>query len=124
MKFDNPNEITGKQYIQGYVASSYEVNVARALDTCKIQYIFQYTISEGYRRRGGQVLDFLAFTKPKYTPIEVNGDYWHRDKTVEFYLEVETNRILKSYCFPLVIFWGEDSKNYEDALRKVRRTFK
>jgi hypothetical protein len=112
-----------KQYIQKLEASSYEVNWAMALDTLKIGYVFQYSISGGFRLRGGQVLDFLVLTKPMYTPLEVNGDYFHRDAKEEFENEVEINRIFKGTCFPLITAWREDSETYEAALKRARREF-
>jgi len=66
--------------IQGVMAGSQnEVNVAAALDKLGLQYQFQYSWGGG-RVLGGQVIDFIVYTKPKPTPVYVQGSYWHGGK--------------------------------------------
>lgn len=42
-----------------------------------LQFSYQHEIAGGRRRRGGQVLDFLVFTNPLMTPVNIVGEYWH-----------------------------------------------
>lgn len=63
------------------VGSSYEANVADALDKLGWPYYYQYSVNNGRRRRGGLVLDFLILTRPLRTPLYVNGGYWHSLRT-------------------------------------------
>src|SRR5512145_3073504 len=64
--------------VRGKRATSYEANVAAALDKFGISYLFQVDYWGGRTLAGGMVLDFLAFTVPLPTPIFVNGDYFHQ----------------------------------------------
>ena len=109
--------------VQGKSATSYEYNVAKALETVDLPYMFQYQLFGGRARRGGIVLDFLVFTRPLSTPVFVNGGYWHSgQKRSED--ELEQNLVFyyaKGEFQKPVIFWDEDCKTEEAALNAVRR---
>ncbi len=116
-----PSSNAGRLTVHGGHASSYEVNVARALDTLGYQYIFQYDILGGRRLRGGSVIDFLVFTVPLPTPIFVNGDYWHTDRTQEFYQKALVEDALRGQANPVIVLWGRDCSTYAAALSALRR---
>jgi len=105
--------------VQGSNASSYEYNVAKALYKLDIPFVFQYEVINR-RVRGGQVVDFLALTRPLATPIEVNGDYWHRNSDEEYRQTIEINNALRGQANELLIMWGKDSATYGDALSFLR----
>ena len=107
--------------VQGGHASSYEYNVARALDKLGFGYVFQYDIQGGRRLRGGLVVDFLVFTMPLSTPIMVNGDYWHRDESKEFYARATIDNALRGEANPVITLWGFETETYEAALSTLRK---
>ena len=59
------------------IGSVQEWRFILALLFYKLDFAYQYEIAGGRARRGGQVLDFLVFTKPLYTPVHIVGEYWH-----------------------------------------------
>lgn len=59
------------------VGSVQEWRFILALEHYKFQYEYQVPIAGGRTRRGGQVLDFMVYTEPLYTPISIVGEYWH-----------------------------------------------
>jgi len=59
--------------------SSYEYNIAQALDKYGWEYYYQLAVFGGTDVRGGQKLDFLVFSRPFATALSVIGGYWHRD---------------------------------------------
>jgi hypothetical protein len=59
--------------------SSYEWNISQALDRYGWRYYYQLSVMGGSNVRGGQVLDFLIFTRPFAVALQVIGGYWHRD---------------------------------------------
>ncbi len=78
VQFKEPKDEEIIQPVQGQIPSSKEEYwVALALERLGIAFIYQYSISGGRSVRGGQVIDFLAYTVPLPTPIFVQGEYWH-----------------------------------------------
>ena len=104
-------------------ASTYEFNVAYALEILKLLFGFQVSIAGGRGVAFGLVLDFLVETVPRPTPLWVHGDYWHmgdkrakdlrQQHTVSEYLGGEVN--------PHVELWSDQTKTKEAALLYVRQ---
>lgn len=113
---------TDKYMVAGKSASSYEYNVAKALDRVPVEYEFQVPLFGGKQMRGGKVLDFLVGTKPLPTPLFVNGDYWHREPQTEL-LYLVAIRGIKGWAEP-VIFWKKDCDKEDVAWSRVLETFK
>lgn len=112
-----------KQYVvDGKSASSYEYNVAKALNKLPIEYEFQVSLYGGKQMRGGKVLDFLVATKPMPTPLFVNGNYWHRDTSTEL-LYLVAIRGIKEWAEP-VIFWKKDCDNEDVAWGRILEIFR
>ena len=64
--------------IQGKTPDSIEeYRMSVALDKAGLKYDFQYPVAGGSRLRGGTTIDFLVHTAPLYTPLFVDGEYWH-----------------------------------------------
>ena len=64
--------------IQGQIpGSNEEWLVSLALDRLGLRYTYQYSINGGASVAGGQIIDFVVWTVPAPTPVEVQGDYWH-----------------------------------------------
>lgn len=59
------------------IGSVQEWRMALALDYYKLDYSYQVDVAGGRTRRGGMVLDFMVYTKPLYTPVNIVGVYWH-----------------------------------------------
>jgi hypothetical protein len=110
-------EVLGKR------ATSYEYNVAMAMNYYKIGYIFQVQYFGGRRLRGGFVVDFMAFTVPFPTPVWVNGNYWHSGPRAleDFFQQALVGEALAGEIQRPVIFWGEDSYTFDAAKLAVRR---
>jgi len=64
--------------VQGIMPGSInEWYTALALDKLEIPYSFQFPLDGGRGLRGGQVIDFVAWTALGGIPIFVQGAYWH-----------------------------------------------
>jgi hypothetical protein len=51
--------------------------VAKALWQLNLDFLYQFNLFGGRGVRGGQVLDFLVFTQPLSTALQIFGQYWH-----------------------------------------------
>jgi len=109
--------------VQGKSASIYEYYVAVALDKLNLVFDFQVSIAGGRVLKGGQVIDFIVYSALP-TPLEVNEEYWHRNKQLEDLQMVQINAYLepKGYA-PLIILWGEDVETQQKADESVREVF-
>jgi len=114
-------ERAGSYEVQGQRATDLEWRVALALEKLKLPYMFQFSLGGGRTKRGGVILDFLVFTAPLATPLEVMGQYWHRgayqseDKLKE--------AILRNYgSFAEVVYlWQGELQTISDAHKAVKR---
>ncbi len=63
--------------IQGRTPHSVqEWYVSQALKQLKFNYVYQYSIANGENVAGGYLIDFLVYTDPQPTPLEVHASYW------------------------------------------------
>jgi hypothetical protein len=106
-------------YVMGIKASSYEYNVAWAAEKIGIEFDYQVPIDGGRWKPGGQVLDFDFHTTPLWTPVEVNGDYWHRDALTELRLEMAINDYFAGRRNKLEIMWQSDCDTPEHARQSL-----
>ena len=98
------------------VGSSYEANVADALDALGWDYWYQYPVAGGRERRGGIVLDFLIWTRPAATPVWVNGRYWHARRAEQDRLQqAKIKSLLRFSSTDPLIMWDEDCETYDAA---------
>jgi hypothetical protein len=111
--------------VRGKRATSYEYNFASALDRYELGYLFQVSYWGGRSMRGGLVLDFLVFTQPLYTPVWVNGDYWHRGGRAQedFLQQALLDAFSQGQLAPAKTYWGKDCDSYEAAVATVRKDF-
>jgi len=111
-----------KKPIQGQMPDSKEEYwVALALYKYQIPFQFQFELFHGKDRRGGLVVDFVVWN-PRFTPLLVHGNYWHRnelqggDKTaliaIASYFNIAVDNI--------PILWGSDAQTKEDVFAWVR----
>ena len=107
-------------------ASEYEYFVALALEKLDIEYKFQINLLGGRKIKGGFIVDFLALTVPKPTPIWVHGEYWHRGKAREKDLLhlVLLDAMFRGKFNPAIILWGEDLQTEEQAYVAVKKELK
>jgi hypothetical protein len=103
-------------------ASQPEFFTAKALDYWGLDYLFQVDYFGGRRTRGGFVVDFLVFTKPRPTPVWINGEWFHKGQqlTLDYLQQI----ILQSFqdVNPAIIFWAKDVASFDLAKVKVRQT--
>ena len=105
-------------YQRVHRATLNEYNVALALQTCDLLFMFQVDFFGGRSLRGGQVLDFLVFN-PMPTPVQVFGDHWHEGQlgTEDSY---KLSLIQEQYGRDVVIFFQLDTDTYDHALAAVK----
>lgn len=116
-----PNEPTG--LIQGREPGSVqEWRVAQALGRIKMRFIYQFEIFDA-SVRGGIILDFLVQTNPLATPLEVDGQYWHRGErsSKSIMRQVILDDYFRGKAQPLVVLYGKDLATPGLADSAVRR---
>lgn len=103
--------------------SKQELYVAWALNKLKLNYKYQFSVKGGRSRRGGQVIDFMVYTLPLWTPVYVQGMYWHRDakRNADKLKMNEVKVILRGRIKEPLELWEEDLQSAEMALETVRR---
>jgi len=91
--------------VHGYpVGSKEEARIAVAADQQGREYAYQKSYFGGRDIRGGQVLDFLFYTKPKPTPLFVQGEYWHgRDSESDLKVAQFAHETSKFYNPPVEV---------------------
>jgi hypothetical protein len=111
-----------QMFIQGKKATTPEWRIGKALDKMGLTYKFQYSILGG-RNPGGQVLDYYIYTVPLPTPLNVNGDYWHRlNKSYRDNLKAnQTNELFNNAANPLVIAWEHDLGSIDEAEATLKK---
>src|SRR3990167_8914356 len=104
--------------VQGKQASSYEYNVAWALEKTEIPYIFQFEFFGGRDVRGGLVVDFLALTHPLSTPIWCNGGFWHKGKRAaeDEYQQTLLFFVARGELNRPVVLWDNDVRTNVPAM--------
>lgn len=111
--------------VAGKSATSYEYNVAKALDTINLPFIFQVSYLGGRTLRGGVVLDFLVLTDPLSTPCWVHGEHWHsgKQRTIDLMKQAVLDFYTRGELALPVVLYGELVDTEEKALATVRRVF-
>jgi len=106
--------------IQGKVPDSKEEYwVAQALYKYDIRFDYQWVIDGGTSRRGGLIVDFVVWN-PMMTPLEVNGDYWHRGE-MDGSNKLDLIAIQQHFHKEPIVMWGEDMETPEDVEQFVRQ---
>lgn len=121
-----PSNAPARYLVRGKKASSYEYNVAVALDKYGLGYLFQVSYWGGRRLRGGIILDFLVFTVPMPTPLWVNGDYFHKggkQATIDYLQHILLDLATQGRWRPAVVLWGKDTETIEAADASVKKIF-
>jgi len=109
--------------VQGQMPDSKEEWwVSKALYRYQIPFQFQWEIFGGRDRVGGLIVDFVVWN-PRFLPLLVNGNYWHRgqlkggDRTklvaIASYFNIGLDDIL--------ILWADDVQSEEDVFAWVRK---
>ena len=97
--------------------STYEWNMARALWFYGWEdFLYQLALKGGYDIRGGLVLDFLVPTVPLWTPLPVDGGYWHESPTEERLRDDELLEALRNKGYKV-------RSDFEHAVDKNAATF-
>lgn len=111
-----------EMFLQGKKATAPEWRVGMALNRRGIKYDFQKPLLGG-RVSGGVVLDFFIYTVPLPTPLNVNGDYWHRlAKSYSDNLkESRTNEALGHAANLMVVVWESDIPSIDAAYIELEK---
>ena len=105
--------------IQGKTPDSKEEYwVAQALYKFDVQFDYQWEIDGGSSRRGGLIVDFVVWN-PMITPLEVNGDYWHKGE-MDGSDKLDLIAIQQHFKKEPIIILGEDMESPEDVEQYVR----
>jgi len=119
---DSKEPPVSAMFVQNQKATAPEWRVAQALNRRGIGYDYQKEIMGG-RDPGGVVLDFYVYTVPLPTPMNVNGDYWHRlSKNYSDTLkEARTNAAMGQSANQMVVVWERDLGSVDDAYVELGR---
>ena len=111
--------------VQNKTATSYEYNVAFALDKLQLPYMFQFAFFGGKSVRGGIVVDFLVLTNPLSTPVWINGGFWHKGKRAveDSYQQALLYFVARGELNRPITLWDPDVITKEAALSACRREF-
>ena len=114
--------VLGYLTIKNKHASQPEYFVGKALEYWGLDFLFQVDYFGGRRIRGGFVLDYLVFTKPRPTPVWINGEYFHRGQalTKDFLQQIVMSNFQD--VNPPLIYWAKDVATFDMAKVKVRQT--
>jgi len=100
-----------------------------SISLIKYGWVFDYQVPffGGKNKSGGFVMDFIVHTVPKFTPLQVNGEYWHsgaqadRDKLNDALLHSR----LRGQYMETVTLWGSQLTDQDETdkaiLEKVGR---
>jgi hypothetical protein len=111
------------EYIQGTpVGSIPEARVAVALDRLKLKYDYQYDVFGGRRWRGGQIVDFMVYTKPLPTPLYVQGMYWHGTQKLgeDRLKQIEVTRLFKGQINDPLLVWENHISNVDEVYQYLK----
>ena len=107
--------------------STYEWNIAQALDKYGWEYYYQLAVFGGNDVRGGQTLDFLVFSRPLATALSVIGGYWHRNSQVEQMKNTRMIQGLRARGYyvnnEVARAFDENAATPEDAAAYIYKTF-
>lgn len=111
--------------IQGlYPDSKEEVIFATALDSLKVEYVYQLPVQGGRTRRGGSVVDFyVSDTAPNPVAVQIEGSYWHpQGSQEEDFQRQQLERWLRFRGARLVTIRIDDGAlaSVESAMRFIR----
>ena len=107
--------------VQGSKATDIEWRVAVVLERLGLDFKYQYPLRGGRSVRGGIVLDFLVFTVPLRTPLDIRGDYWHQPRQrVDDDLGLALAMSRGRFAEPVIIYGGE-LQTMEQAYSSVKR---
>ena len=116
---DLPTEVQGKP-----VPGAFEAIVSKALETMGWDFEYQYPVFGGRRVKGGIVLDWLVYTKPRPTPLFGQGKYWHnlgqRPETDRIQMAKLRSR-LRRYFAPAKEIWDYEAPDVDTAMRNLTR---
>jgi hypothetical protein len=121
--FDEKDEENLPMIIKGQPADSKEeARAALALEYWGIDFIFHYQFNGGTQVRGGQVIDLIAKTVPLWTPIYINGEYWHGStkKYEDTIKQREFTRATRGSFLPPKIIWDYELTSIEHARATIK----
>lgn len=108
-------------FIQGIMPGSIqEYRVAKALDRLGIRYQYQVEIGGGRTVRGGQIVDFVAYTYPLPTPIQIFGEYWHKSSILERFKDIEIKRYFNHQVADTVALYSNLLDTAENTYNVVK----
>lgn len=105
--------------------SKNELYLAMALDRMGLGYDFQVPIpGVPSGAKGAYRIDFIVYTMPTPTPIEVEGEYWHGTgtrKTESEYRREKINHIYKGQMRRILVAPGRETNTLNGAMNFLWR---
>jgi hypothetical protein len=103
------------------VDSIQEYYIARGLDKMNLEYAYQYYLG-GAGIRGSQIIDFLVYTDPKPTPLQVQGEYWHGGVRAadEALKEADINARMRGTWANVIMIYENECSTEEQAFKTLQ----
>jgi hypothetical protein len=103
------------------VDSINEMFIALGLDKMKLEYAYQYYLG-GAGIRGSQIIDFLVYTDPKPTPLQIQGEYWHGGTRAadEALKEADINARMRGTWANVIMIYESECSTEEDAFNTLQ----
>ena len=103
------------------VDSVNEYNVALGLDKMNLEYAYQYFLG-GAGIRGSQIIDFLVYTDPKPTPLQIQGEYWHGGArgADEALKEADINARMRGTWAEVIMIYEHECETEEEAFKVLQ----
>jgi hypothetical protein len=103
------------------VDSKNEYFIALGLDKMNLEYAYQKYLG-GAGIRGTQIVDFLVYTDPKPTPIQVQGEYWHGGARAadEALKEADINARMRGTWANVIMIYENECSTEEDAFNTLQ----
>jgi len=112
------------EFVQGIkVGSKEEARFAVALDTLGWSYQFHKQVRGGHARRGGLEFDFFVYTRPRPTPVLVQGRYWHTGMHEDAYDTARINQWYRGRYALCLEAWDYELQSIDMAVQYVRKHF-
>jgi hypothetical protein len=103
------------------VDSINEYYVALGLEKMNLEFAYQVYMG-GQGIRGSQIIDFLVYTDPKKTPLQVVGAYWHGGVRAadEALKEADINARMRGTWADVIMIYENECSTEEDAFNTLQ----
>ena len=98
-----------------------ELYIALGLDKMNLEYAYQKFMGNA-GVRGTQIIDFLVYTDPKPTPLQIQGEYWHGGARAadEALKEADINARMRGTWANVIMIYENECSTEEDAFNTLQ----